>query len=103
MLQRLAVQQLHDNEGVTVRVADVIHRTDVGVLQSRHRSGFALESLTDLQCIDRLRGDHLDRDVSTETTIAGLIDLPHRTGAEQRSDLVWTEAGAGVHAKVVLA
>ncbi len=91
LLQRFAVQQLHDNERPTIRVTDVVDRADVGMLQSGHRSRFALRSLSRLRGISQMRGDNLDRDVASQARIAGLVNLTHGTGAERRDDLVWAQ------------
>src|SRR6266852_2667479 len=50
--QRLAVEQLHDEERRAVVLADVVQRTDVRVGQLRDRARFAIEALAEL----RVRG-----------------------------------------------
>ena len=44
VFQRQPVQKLHGDEGLSVLLADVVDRADVGVIQCRGRLGFALEA-----------------------------------------------------------
>ena len=45
MLQRLTVEILHSDNGLTIFLADVINRADVGVVERRGGLGFTSKSL----------------------------------------------------------
>ena len=44
VLQRRALQILHDNEGALFVLTDVVNRADVGVVQRRSRTRLSLEA-----------------------------------------------------------
>ena len=44
LLERLALQQFHGDEGLAVAFVDVVNRADVGVVQCACGSGFTLET-----------------------------------------------------------
>src|SRR5262249_12166846 len=90
--ERLALQVLHDNEAV----ADVVERADVGMRELRDRAGFAVEALPELRVGGDRRGQHLDRHRPIEARVAGLVDLAHSAGAQERLNLVRAESGADV-------
>ena len=45
MLERRAVEELHDDEGASVFFADVVDGADVGMIQRGRGLGFALKAL----------------------------------------------------------
>src|SRR5438270_418261 len=45
LLQALTFQLLHDNEGMAIVVVNIVNRADVGMIQLRGSSGFALKAL----------------------------------------------------------
>jgi len=45
VLQRLALQQLHADEGLALVLVDVVDRADIGVVEGRRGPGLALEAL----------------------------------------------------------
>src|SRR5712692_7033515 len=45
VLERLPLEQLHDDEVVSLVLADLVDGADVGMVQGRGGSGFALETL----------------------------------------------------------
>jgi hypothetical protein len=95
LLERLAVNQLHDEKGGAVVIADIEERADVGVGELREGTRFAVEPLAQLRVGGERTGQHLDRDGPIEPRIAGLVDLAHAAGADGRDDLVGSKACAG--------
>ena len=111
LLQRLALQQLHDEERHALgRRADIVDGADVRVLQRGNRAGLALEPRAALRIARDVERQHLDGDGPIEPRVAGRVDFAHPARAEQRDDLVRAQAGAagesdarrrsGVHAKL---
>jgi hypothetical protein len=45
LLERLAVQQFHDDDGLVLELLDLVDRADVGMIQSRRGAGLALEAV----------------------------------------------------------
>ncbi len=87
--QRLAVQQLHHEERVTVRrLTDVVYGADVRMLQRRDCLRLALKTLASLRGLDQLRRQHLERDIAPEPCVPRAIDLTHTAGTNGSEDLV---------------
>ena len=60
MLQRHAVQKLHDNEGLTILLINLMDRADVWVIESRSRLRFALEPSQSLTIFGDIVRQELD-------------------------------------------
>ncbi len=74
---------------------DVVERGDMRITQPRNRPRFAFEPRSRFGLIRQVVEQNLDRDSSIEARIAGLEDLSHSAGADERQDLVVPQAGAG--------
>ena len=48
MLERRAIEKFHRDKGAAVLFADVMYRTDIGVVQRGGRAGFPLEAIEGL-------------------------------------------------------
>jgi hypothetical protein len=92
--QRLAVEQLHDEERRAVVLADVVQRTDVRVGQLRDRARFAIEARAELRVRGQRGRQDLDGDGPVEPRVAGLVDFAHAARANGAEDFVRTEACA---------
>ena len=55
LLQRGALQVLHDDEGAAVLLADVVNRADVGVIQGGGGAGLAPETVQGVAGRGRIR------------------------------------------------
>ena len=55
VLQRHAIQKLHGDERLAVLLADFVDGADVGMVQGRSGSSFALEAVQGLRVLRRLR------------------------------------------------
>jgi hypothetical protein len=86
-----AFDELH---GIPVQVliaADVVDRHDAWMAQPGDRRRFASKSL-DLARRERERiGEHLERDMALERSLASLVDDAHAAPAEFAQDLVFAE------------
>ena len=88
--QRLPAQQLHDEVGRSVRLrrlADVVDRADVRMVQRRGRARLALEAPQVFFRRRERRRQQLHRDIAAELQIVRLVDLAHAAGADRRDDL----------------
>ena len=74
--ERRALDVLHGDEVDAVRLADVVDRDDVGMVQRRGRPGFLHEAPPALRVGDLVRAQDLERDQPVETAVAGLVETP---------------------------
>jgi hypothetical protein len=88
MLQRLAFQQLHADEGPPLVRVDVVDRADVGVVEGRGRAGLALEALEGLVAREQPLRQKLERHPTAETGVLGLVDDAHPAAAQLLEDAV---------------
>ena len=65
------------------------------MVQRRRGARFLFEALQPAGIGGCVRGQNLDRDVTSKSRIPAAIDIAHASRAEQRVDLVWTEVDAG--------
>ena len=93
--QRLAFEQLHDQEVSPLVAADVVKRRDVRVIQPGDRLGFALKTGSSFRQVGKIIEQHLDGNGSLETRIARFIDLTHAAAADARKNLVVAQSRAG--------
>ena len=79
-------------EGVVL--ADVVQRTDVGVLQPGDGARFALEALAEAGVPRSVARRDLDGDPAVEPGVARPVHLSHAAGAQRRFDDIRTERAA---------
>jgi hypothetical protein len=91
--ERLALEELHDEERPALLLANVVERTDVRVFQLREHARLALEALAQ-SGIGDVRGQDLDGDGSIQARVPRLVDLTHAAGAGERLDFVGPDARA---------
>lgn len=95
LAEGLTVDQLHGDEvdlllgaladiapGIGAGALDGVDRHDVGVVESRDRLGFALESLPPVRVGRELGRQHLERHLTFQPGVLGGIDLAHSAGPE---------------------
>jgi hypothetical protein len=87
--ERLAFEQLHDQEAV----ADVVERTDVRMAELRDRLRFALETDFQLRVGSEFGGQDFDGHAAVATGVARFEDLPPPTPPQRRNDFVRPETG----------
>ena len=91
--QALAFEELHHQEqpgraaAVGRQLADVVERTDVGMLEARNAARLALEAIAPDGIGRHLGRQHLDGHGAIEARVGGAIDLPHAALANQAEDL----------------
>src|SRR5580765_738377 len=77
------------------RLAYVIQRADVGIVQRGDAPGFTVEPFQELWIRRKLRAEYFDRNDAIKTAVTGFVDLAHAPSTEDRLDLIGTEERAG--------
>ena len=88
VLERLALQQLHGDEGPAVRFVDLMNRADVGVIQRRGGSRFTFESFQRLRIAREFFRQELQRDVATELEVFRFVHHAHAAAPELFQDAI---------------
>jgi hypothetical protein len=92
--ERLALEQLEDEVVPRALPPHVVESAHVRVRESGYRTGLALEPQPQLLVLGHARGEDLERDRPAQASVAGAPHLAHPTRAEEREDLVRSEARA---------
>src|SRR5207237_10632217 len=100
--QRSALDELHDDEPMSIRFANLVNRHDVRMVERGRGARFALESRASIGIGGERLRQNLDRDVASELPVSRAIPVAHSTGADERSDLVGSKTLAGERRRVRL-
>jgi hypothetical protein len=84
----LAVDEAHRQVEHAVRVARVVDRDDVRVLQAGRDGGLPLEAVAVLPVGGERRGEHLEGDRAAQLEVAGAVDDAHTAFADEGVDAV---------------
>lgn len=90
-----AFDHLHDQCGDSGRVFEAVNVSDVGMIERREDSRFALKSGEPFGIAGELIGQDLDRYVAIELRITCSIDFAHAAAPERSEDLIGPESHAG--------
>ena len=103
-LERLAVQQLHDEVRRVAFAADIEQGADVGMREPGNRARLTVEPLSRVARHRHGGRQDFHRHEPIQPRVARLVNLPHAAGAECCEHFVWTEPGAGsqTHADAAL-
>ena len=93
--ERFTFEQFHDDEINAVLTTHVVHGAYVWVIQARDRARLTLEPLAKLGVVRKMRRQNFDRDGTPETSVFGLVDLPHTAGANGLHDAIRPQFRAG--------
>src|SRR6185369_16294837 len=88
LLQALTFQLLHDNEGMTLVVVDVMNDANVGMVQLRGGARFAYKALQGFAIVEELLRNELQGNVTAKPHVLGFIDNPHAPAAEFSYDAI---------------
>ena len=93
--ERAPLQQLKREEGVAVRLADLVDLHDIGMTQSGHRIRFNAEAGQLLQVGMAAVQAHLQGDQAVQRPLPCLVNHPHAAPAYLTDDLVagWVRTG----------
>jgi hypothetical protein len=89
-----AADVAHRDEELPLGLARLVHRHDVGVLQTRGELGLPHEARAERIVRGELGGKDLDRNAPAETSVLGKVDNAHPAAPEQGLDPVEAEGGA---------
>ena len=84
--QRLAFQQLRDEVGRPVVIADVIDGEEVGMVEHPGRARLLFEALQLLLIAQRDRGEDFDGDIAPEPRVLRAVNRTHSPFAENPCD-----------------
>src|SRR5262249_28856018 len=88
VLQHHAIQELHGDESLATLLADVVNRTDVGVIQRRSGLRLPLEPGKHLRVAGYFWREELQGDEPMQAGVLGFIDHTHAASAELLQDAV---------------
>ena len=91
MLQRLAFEKFHGDEGFAVFFADVVNGADVGMIERGGGLGFALEARESLRICGNSFRQKFERDEAQQADVFGFVDHAHAATAELFEDAVMGE------------
>ena len=85
------LHQLRDDEWSRAVDADIVDRSDIGVLESGGCLTFAFESLTSFRVLRHVGWQDLEGNVSTKAEVVRPVDFAHSAGPQGRDDLIRSE------------
>ena len=88
MLQRLAIEKFHGDEGLAVLCAGLVNRADVGVVQRGRRLSFAAEAFERLWVARDIVGKKFQRYEAVQVAVFRFVDHTHTAATEFFDDSV---------------
>ena len=88
VFQRCAIQKFHRDELLSVMLADLVNRADIGMVQRRSRLCLSLEAHQRQGISGYVIRQKLQRDKSVQGYILGLINDTHAAATEFLDDAV---------------
>jgi len=82
VLERVAVEIFHGNEGAAIVLADFVNGADVGMIQRGRGSRFEAEAFERLRIVGDVFGEELKGYEAAEFRILGLINYAHAAAAQ---------------------
>jgi hypothetical protein len=94
VLHSLTFEILHDEEGATLVLTEVIYGADVGMVQRRDSKCFTLEALKRMSVISESVRDKLEGDEALQANVFGLVHHTHAAAAQLPQDEVMRDGRA---------
>jgi hypothetical protein len=94
MLERFALEQLHDKERLSLVFADVMNGADVGMIDARSAVCFSPESLEGGWIRCQVLRQQLQRYFPAQTNILRAVDDPHASPAKMLNDSIMRNSTA---------
>ena len=88
VLEGLAFEELHDDEGLAVFLIDLVDGADVGMVESRGGAGFSLEAVEGLAVLGQFVRKKFERDGTAEFDVFGAINDSHAATAQLFDDAI---------------
>ena len=95
LTQRLARDELHDEEVDSSLSREVVDLRDVRMVQLRESQRLLPEAFARALVREKIAPEDLERDVPLEPRVARPVDLPHSARTQRREDFVRTQPGTG--------
>ena len=90
--ERLAFEELHDDEVLPLVLLDRVNRADSRMVQRGGGTRLALETLERRRVLGQLGGQELQRDAAAEARVLRLVHDAHSTASEPADDRVMGDA-----------
>jgi hypothetical protein len=91
--QALAFEQLGNEKGRAILLADVKNREDIGVIQRGDRAGFQLKTMQAIRIGCKCLWEYLQGNIAPEARVLCAVDFTHSTRADGRTNLVRPDLG----------
>src|ERR1700681_1028303 len=88
LLQALALQFLHNDEGMPVVLFDPVDRADMRMVQLRGCPRLTLETLQGFGVAHQIFRNELERNVAPQLDVFGLVDYAHTTAPQLSQDAI---------------
>ena len=88
LLQALAFELFHDDEGVPVVVLDVVDGADVGMVELRCGARLPHKPLQRALILGQMFGDEFQRDMAAQADVLRLVNNSHSAAAQLRQHAV---------------
>jgi hypothetical protein len=88
LLQRHAIEELHDHEDAAILLADVVKGADVGMVERRGGTSLAAKAFQRLRVAGNIVGKELKGDEAAQAGVFGLVYYTHATAADFLDDAV---------------
>ena len=88
MLQRRAFHEFHGNKRLTVLLANLVDRANVGMIQRRRRARLSPKTFQSLWNLGQVVGKKFKRDKPAEGGILGLVDNTHAAATQRFEDSI---------------
>jgi hypothetical protein len=92
MLKGYTFKKLHDDEGTTILLADVMNGTDVGVIERGCGAGFAAKTFEYLTVPGQVFGKKLERNKAAQARVLRPVNHAHSTAAKLLHNAVVRES-----------
>ena len=82
VLESLALEKFHGDEGTAFEFADVVNGADVRVIEGGSGAGFAAEAFDGLRITGDVVGEKFQGDVAAEAVVFGFVDDAHSAATQ---------------------
>jgi hypothetical protein len=94
VLESLALEKFHGDEGTAFEFSDIVDGANIGVIESGGGAGFATESLDGLGIVRDVVGKEFQSDAAAEADVLGFVNHAHATATEFFEDTVVRDGAA---------
>src|SRR5271167_1388838 len=102
VVERLPLEQLHDDHPIFVMLLDVVDGANIWMVQRRSRARFLQKALQRALCLVELRRKKLDGDVASQQGVLRFVNHTHAAAAQLGHDRILPD-GPTDHRKAPLA